>query len=93
MVISNKQAFANLLVWCDRLTGQQKDQKNRYIMELLENKLTDFIHDNEKAKWRPINNHNIKEFTEDEIKSITKNHSTPIGKGDFGHVYQGVLDD
>jgi predicted unusual protein kinase regulating ubiquinone biosynthesis (AarF/ABC1/UbiB family) len=62
-------------------------------MELPKNKLTGFIQGNEKAKWRPINNHNIKEFTEDEIKSITNNYRTPVGKGGFGQVYQGVLDD
>lgn len=63
-------------------------------MELPENKLACFIQGNEKAKakWRPVNNHNINNFTEDEIKRITKNYSTPIGKGSFGEVYKGVLD-
>lgn len=62
-------------------------------MELPENKLTDFIQGNEMAKWKPVNNHNIKKFTEDDIKRITNNCSTLIGKGGFGEVYQGVLDD
>lgn len=62
-------------------------------MELPENKLTDFIQGNEMAKWKPVNNHNIKNFTEDDIKRITKNCSTLIGNGGFGEVYQGVLDD
>ncbi|GJM88435.1 hypothetical protein PR202_ga04495 [Eleusine coracana subsp. coracana] len=63
------------------------------IMELPENKLTNFIHGNQKAKWRPVSNHNINNFTEDEIKRITNNYGTPIGKGGFGQVYQGSLDD
>ncbi|TKW01192.1 hypothetical protein SEVIR_8G163500v4 [Setaria viridis] len=35
---------------------------------------------------------NIKIFTEDEIKDITSNYSTLIGRGGFGEVYRGVLD-
>ncbi|CAL4984080.1 unnamed protein product [Urochloa decumbens] len=35
---------------------------------------------------------NAKIFTEDEIKSITSNYSTLIGRGGFGEVYRGVLD-
>ncbi|KAJ1275859.1 hypothetical protein BS78_05G168000 [Paspalum vaginatum] len=38
-------------------------------------------------------NHNVKSFTEDEIKRITSNYSTPIGKGGFGEVYRGLDDD
>ncbi|RCV38554.1 hypothetical protein SETIT_8G151900v2 [Setaria italica] len=38
-------------------------------------------------------NHNIKIFTEDEIKRMTRNYSTAIGKGGFGEVYRGLLDD
>ncbi|OEL17116.1 Wall-associated receptor kinase 1 [Dichanthelium oligosanthes] len=34
----------------------------------------------------------IKIFTEDEIKNITSNFSTLIGRGGFGEVYRGVLD-
>ncbi|CAN6363148.1 unnamed protein product [Urochloa humidicola] len=34
----------------------------------------------------------IKIFTEDEIRSITSNYSTLIGKGGFGEVYRGILD-
>ncbi|XP_066395366.1 wall-associated receptor kinase 4-like [Miscanthus floridulus] len=61
-------------------------------MDLPENKLADLIKDNEKAMWRPVNNHNIIQFTQDDILRITKNHGTLIGKGGFGEVYQGVLD-
>ncbi|CAN6337779.1 unnamed protein product [Urochloa humidicola] len=62
-------------------------------MELPENKLTDLIESSEKAKWRPVNNHNVKNFTEDDIKRFTKSYSTVIGEGGFGQVYKGDLDD
>jgi len=62
-------------------------------MDLPEKKLTDFIKGSEKAKWIPVNNHNVNNFTEDEIKRITNNYSTPIGQGGFGQVYRGSLDD
>uniref|UniRef100_A0A0D9XT62 Protein kinase domain-containing protein n=1 Tax=Leersia perrieri TaxID=77586 RepID=A0A0D9XT62_9ORYZ len=62
-------------------------------MELPESKLRDFIQSDDKAKWRADNNHNIMRFTGDEIKRITNNYSTVIGKGGFGQVYKGVLDD
>ncbi|CAD6217593.1 unnamed protein product [Miscanthus lutarioriparius] len=61
-------------------------------MDLPENKLADFIKDNEKAKWRPVNNHYITQFTQCDIQRITKNYATPIGKGAFGEVYIGLLD-
>jgi len=61
-------------------------------MDLPENKLADLIKDNEKAKWRPVNNHYITQFTQDDIQRITKNYATPIGKGAFGEVYIGLLD-
>ncbi|CAN6372397.1 unnamed protein product [Urochloa humidicola] len=35
---------------------------------------------------------NVKIFTEDEIRTITSNYSTLIGRGGFGEVYRGVLD-
>ncbi|KAJ1277206.1 hypothetical protein BS78_05G277300 [Paspalum vaginatum] len=34
----------------------------------------------------------IKIFTEDEIRRITSNYSTPIGRGGFGEVYRGIID-
>ncbi|KAJ1256375.1 hypothetical protein BS78_K038600 [Paspalum vaginatum] len=34
----------------------------------------------------------IKDFTEDEIRRITSNYSTPIGRGGFGEVYRGIID-
>ncbi|CAO2146996.1 unnamed protein product [Urochloa humidicola] len=36
---------------------------------------------------------NFRNFTEVEIERITNNYRTPIGKGGFGEVYKGILDD
>jgi serine/threonine protein kinase len=44
-------------------------------------------------RWAVDSNHNIRTFTEDEIKRITRNYSTLIGKGGFGEVYKGILGD
>lgn len=44
-------------------------------------------------KWLSYNNHNIKCFTEREIEGITSNYEAIIGKGGFGEVYKGVLED
>ncbi|XP_044963107.1 probable serine/threonine-protein kinase PBL9 [Hordeum vulgare subsp. vulgare] len=62
-------------------------------VEIPESKLKDYIQDTDKTKWRLKNNHNIKYFSEDEIKRITSNYSTKLGNGAFGEVYKGVLDD
>uniref|UniRef100_A0ACD6A545 Uncharacterized protein n=1 Tax=Avena sativa TaxID=4498 RepID=A0ACD6A545_AVESA len=62
-------------------------------VEIPESKLRDFIQDTDKTKWRVKNNHNIKYFSEDEIKTITSNYSTKLGNGAFGEVYKGVLED
>uniref|UniRef100_A0ACD5WB77 Uncharacterized protein n=1 Tax=Avena sativa TaxID=4498 RepID=A0ACD5WB77_AVESA len=62
-------------------------------VEIPESKLRDFIQDTDKTKWRVKNNHNIKYFSEDEIKTITSNYSTKLGNGAFGEVYKGVLKD
>ncbi|CAO2046074.1 unnamed protein product [Urochloa humidicola] len=62
-------------------------------MDLPENKLSEFMDNDEKPKWRTVNNHNICEFTEDNIKRITQNYTRPIGEGAFGQVYKGVFDD
>jgi hypothetical protein len=61
--------------------------------EIPENMLRDLIQDTDKTKWRLKNNHNIKYFSEDEIKRITSNYSTKLGNGGFGEVYKGVLED
>ncbi|GJN38944.1 hypothetical protein PR202_gb28026 [Eleusine coracana subsp. coracana] len=43
--------------------------------------------------WIAHNNHNIRYFKEEEIRVITNNYSTILGKGAFGEVYRGVLED
>lgn len=63
-----------------------------YELDLPENNLQYFIQHN-KAKWTCDNNHNIKYFTEDEIRIITSSYDTKIGGGAFGDVYRGVLSD
>lgn len=45
------------------------------------------------SKWTMHSNRNIKSFTEGEIRRITENYKTIIGRGAFGEVYKGVLDD
>ncbi|WVZ91050.1 hypothetical protein U9M48_037273 [Paspalum notatum var. saurae] len=62
-------------------------------MDLPENKLRGYIQDNGKPMWTAHNNHNIRYFREEEIRIITSNYSTLLGKGAFGEVYKGVLDD
>ncbi|CAD6256709.1 unnamed protein product [Miscanthus lutarioriparius] len=47
----------------------------------------------DKIKHEAEINGNIKIFTEVEIERITRNFSTLIGKGGFGEVYMGILDD
>ncbi|RCV38557.1 hypothetical protein SETIT_8G152200v2 [Setaria italica] len=47
----------------------------------------------DKLKFEVDIHQNIKVFAEDEIKWITRNFSIQIGKGGFGEVYKGILDD
>ncbi|KAL6654079.1 hypothetical protein ACP70R_007544 [Stipagrostis hirtigluma subsp. patula] len=46
-----------------------------------------------RISYMGVERQNIKIFTEDDIIRITRNYSTPIGKGGFGEVYKGILDD
>uniref|UniRef100_J3N912 Protein kinase domain-containing protein n=1 Tax=Oryza brachyantha TaxID=4533 RepID=J3N912_ORYBR len=63
------------------------------IMEFSETKIKtrDPAQGQDKARLRV--NYDIKSFTEDNIKKITSNYSSPIGKGGFGEVFRGALDD
>ncbi|TVU24856.1 hypothetical protein EJB05_27317, partial [Eragrostis curvula] len=57
------------------------------------NKVMELIQGGDRSKWIAQSNHNIKCFTEGEIKIITNNYRTILGRGSFGEVYRGVLQD
>ncbi|TVU46797.1 hypothetical protein EJB05_06360, partial [Eragrostis curvula] len=56
-------------------------------------KVMKLIQRTHRSKLIVHNNYSIKCFTKDEIEQITKNYRTIIGKGSFGDVYEGVLED
>jgi hypothetical protein len=62
-------------------------------MDLRESRVTGMIKSDDRSKWISYSNHNIKCFTEGEIRRITSNYGTILGKGAFGEVYEGVLQD
>uniref|UniRef100_A0A287SND4 Uncharacterized protein n=1 Tax=Hordeum vulgare subsp. vulgare TaxID=112509 RepID=A0A287SND4_HORVV len=62
-------------------------------MDLRESTVTEMIQRDHRSKWLSYNNHNIKCFAEGEIREITSNYKTIIGKGGFVEVYKGVLQD
>uniref|UniRef100_A0ACD5YY16 Uncharacterized protein n=1 Tax=Avena sativa TaxID=4498 RepID=A0ACD5YY16_AVESA len=62
-------------------------------MDLRESRVTEMIKSDDRPKWISYNNHNIKCFTEAEIGKITSNYGAMLGKGGFGEVYKGVLED
>uniref|UniRef100_A0ACD5XQG5 Uncharacterized protein n=1 Tax=Avena sativa TaxID=4498 RepID=A0ACD5XQG5_AVESA len=62
-------------------------------MDHPENIVADLIQEEHRSKWIARSNHNVKCFTEDEIKRFTNNYETLLGKGAFGEVYEGVLED
>ncbi|TVU46803.1 hypothetical protein EJB05_06366, partial [Eragrostis curvula] len=64
-----------------------------YRMNLPENKVTDLIQGADRSKWMVLSNHNIKRFTKDETEIITNNYETMIGRGGFGEVFKGFLED
>ncbi|KAJ1296792.1 hypothetical protein BS78_01G329600 [Paspalum vaginatum] len=47
----------------------------------------------ERSKWTVPSNHSITCFTKSEIEKITSNYTTILGRGGFGEVYGGVLED
>ncbi|XBI98337.1 hypothetical protein VPH35_018586 [Triticum aestivum] len=56
-------------------------------------KPADLIQEDEKVNWRSFNIDGLNKFTEAEIRRITDNYSTLIGKSGFAEVYRGVLED
>ena len=62
-------------------------------MDHPESIITQLIHEEHKSKWIARRNHNVKCFTEDEIRRFTNNYKTILGRGAFGEVYEGVLED
>lgn len=62
-------------------------------MDLPENKVRELIQGDERPKWIAHSNYSIKCFTEGEIERITNNYRTILGKGGFGEVYKGVVED
>ena len=47
----------------------------------------------DRSKWMVPSNHSITCFTKGEIEIITDNYNTILGRGAFGEVYEGVLED
>ncbi|KAF7011679.1 hypothetical protein CFC21_025963 [Triticum aestivum] len=62
-------------------------------MDHPENTVTQLIREEHRSKWIAHSNHDVKCFTEDEIRRFTNNYKTILGRGAFGEVYEGVLED
>ncbi|KAL6878266.1 hypothetical protein ACP4OV_012436 [Aristida adscensionis] len=53
----------------------------------------ELIQEAHSSKWTANSNHNIRCFTKGEILRITNHYRTILGRGSFGEVYEGVLED
>ncbi|CAO2173862.1 unnamed protein product [Urochloa humidicola] len=62
-------------------------------MDYQGNNLRDFLKNNGHVVLQRVNNYNLRSFTEKEIEHITNGYSNLVGKGAFGEVYKGALDD
>jgi hypothetical protein len=62
-------------------------------MNLLEHKVEELIPGADKSRWMVHSNHNIRCFTKSEVEIITNRYRIMIGRGGFGEVFQGVLED
>jgi serine/threonine protein kinase len=47
----------------------------------------------DRSKWMVHSNHSIRYFTQGDIEKMTNNYRTILGRGAFGEVYEGVLED
>ncbi|CAO2141359.1 unnamed protein product [Urochloa humidicola] len=61
------------------------------VMILHKRRMNEFFKKNGGSVLQKLEN--IKIFTKDELKKITKNNSHVLGKGGFGQVYKGTLED
>uniref|UniRef100_A0ACD5X9H1 Uncharacterized protein n=1 Tax=Avena sativa TaxID=4498 RepID=A0ACD5X9H1_AVESA len=62
-------------------------------MDLPESSVRELIQEDDRSKWIAHSNHSVKCFTENDIKRMTRNYKTILGRGSFGEVYKGVLED
>ncbi|XP_039832359.1 calcium/calmodulin-regulated receptor-like kinase 1 isoform X2 [Panicum virgatum] len=53
----------------------------------------EFIQEGDRSKWMAHSNHSITCFTRGDIDRMTNNYRTCLGRGAFGEVYEGVLED
>ncbi|KAL6878268.1 hypothetical protein ACP4OV_012438 [Aristida adscensionis] len=58
-----------------------------------ENKVMELIQGADISKWMVHSNSRIKCFTKGEIERMTNNYNTVLGRGAFGEVYEGFLED
>ncbi|XP_039832356.1 interleukin-1 receptor-associated kinase 4-like isoform X3 [Panicum virgatum] len=57
------------------------------------NKVMELIQEADRSKWMVHSNHSIKCFTKGDIDKMTNSYRTCLGRGAFGEVYKGVLED
>ncbi|CAM0907472.1 unnamed protein product [Alopecurus aequalis] len=62
-------------------------------MELSDSSIRKLFKREDGSEWITHSNHDLKFFTEIEMKRITSNYGTMLGRGGFGEVYKGVLED
>uniref|UniRef100_A0ACD5X1P3 Uncharacterized protein n=2 Tax=Avena sativa TaxID=4498 RepID=A0ACD5X1P3_AVESA len=62
-------------------------------MDYPDSMVRELIQGDDRSKWIAHSNHNVKCFTQDEIVRFTNNYETMLGRGAFGEVYEGVLED
>ncbi|XP_066306226.1 uncharacterized protein [Miscanthus floridulus] len=63
------------------------------FMDYQGNNLRDFLKNNGHVVLQRVSNYNLRSFTKKEREQITNGYSTLLGKGAFGEVYKGALDD
>ncbi|KAG0550903.1 hypothetical protein BDA96_01G377800 [Sorghum bicolor] len=56
-------------------------------------KVMELIQEADRSKWMVHSNHSIRCFTQGDIERMSNNYRTSLGRGAFGEVYEGVLED